>query len=414
MQYIYTNQIQFFMKKIFTLCLGAMLALSAFAAEQQVLADTVKVEANNLYVEPHQYFDMYMQYYGYGPVQFQGKTDDWTVAGIFMATDTANFYGEYSGDALIVSAFDMQNNSEEFELTCTSFKYELTEKGDQITALGTDSTGRVFDVKLTFFAPETAKDTVTVDFGEVENAMYVSSLGGWYLFAENEDFQTQLFILTEDLEGTYTYEDFFTNYTGVFAIQGTDTIFTGVPFDVNSVITLEDGVYQIAAEIFAGNETLYQFTMQYTKPVAADTVQLSVEGVELMDYTEKMGLFILQFGPEDQSYFISLSIVSSTLEGTFTDKDLDYEYSFIKIGSEYIDIAEAELTSTLGENGVLTLQGWLLGKNGVRYEITVVTAATQAINNTEAAVKVEKRIQNGVLVIEKNGVKYNAQGAILK
>ncbi len=37
-----------------------------------------------------------------------------------------------------------------------------------------------------------------------------------------------------------------------------------------------------------------------------------------------------------------------------------------------------------------------------------------AIDNTEAEVKAVKRIVNGVLVIEKNGVKYNAQGAVVK
>ena len=37
-----------------------------------------------------------------------------------------------------------------------------------------------------------------------------------------------------------------------------------------------------------------------------------------------------------------------------------------------------------------------------------------AVENAEVAVKAVKHIENGVLVIEKNGVKYNAQGAIVK
>ena len=44
---------------------------------------------------------------------------------------------------------------------------------------------------------------------------------------------------------------------------------------------------------------------------------------------------------------------------------------------------------------------------------TIVPTAT-AIDNAEAEVKAIKRFENGVLIIEKNGVKYNAQGAVVR
>lgn len=44
----------------------------------------------------------------------------------------------------------------------------------------------------------------------------------------------------------------------------------------------------------------------------------------------------------------------------------------------------------------------------------VLPATATGINNTDAEIKAIKRIENGVLVIEKNGVKYNAQGAELR
>jgi hypothetical protein len=39
---------------------------------------------------------------------------------------------------------------------------------------------------------------------------------------------------------------------------------------------------------------------------------------------------------------------------------------------------------------------------------------TTAINNTEATVKAVKRIENGQMIIIKNGVKYDALGQIVK
>ena len=44
----------------------------------------------------------------------------------------------------------------------------------------------------------------------------------------------------------------------------------------------------------------------------------------------------------------------------------------------------------------------------------VIPDTPTAIDNAEAEVKAIKRFENGVLIIEKNGVKYNAQGAVVR
>ena len=54
-------------------------------------------------------------------------------------------------------------------------------------------------------------------------------------------------------------------------------------------------------------------------------------------------------------------------------------------------------------------------KNMIRvYKIVFTKSGTTAVENAEAAVKAVKVVENGQLVIIKNGVKYNAQGAIVK
>lgn len=45
--------------------------------------------------------------------------------------------------------------------------------------------------------------------------------------------------------------------------------------------------------------------------------------------------------------------------------------------------------------------------------VTAVFSQATALDNTEAGVKAVKRLENGMLVIEKNGVRYNAQGQII-
>jgi len=51
---------------------------------------------------------------------------------------------------------------------------------------------------------------------------------------------------------------------------------------------------------------------------------------------------------------------------------------------------------------------------GKSIAIKLGAPVTTAISNTEAPVNAGKLIQNGMLIIEKNGVKYNALGVEVK
>lgn len=67
-------------------------------------------------------------------------------------------------------------------------------------------------------------------------------------------------------------------------------------------------------------------------------------------------------------------------------------------------------TVTVNENGSITVDV----VNCAGAKIQCVLGGAQAINNTDAAVKAAKVVRNGQLIIIKNGVEYNAQGAVVK
>ena len=79
----------------------------------------------------------------------------------------------------------------------------------------------------------------------------------------------------------------------------------------------------------------------------------------------------------------------------------------------YVEIRETRSLVLSGEEGNYTLNAEVVGQDGVVYIITV-TEAVEAITNIDAKANATKRIENGTLIIEKNGVKYNAQGAVVK
>lgn len=69
--------------------------------------------------------------------------------------------------------------------------------------------------------------------------------------------------------------------------------------------------------------------------------------------------------------------------------------------------------------GEVILEGWEMAATPVMnmlriYKVIFTKAEPTALDNTEASVKATKRIVNGQLLIEKNGVLYNAQGAVVK
>lgn len=87
----------------------------------------------------------------------------------------------------------------------------------------------------------------------------------------------------------------------------------------------------------------------------------------------------------------------------------------------YYEAAEGLKTVSLTVNGVALHDNDQLGyvtfvmpAEAVTVEAMFDTDFPTAIDNSEAEVKVVKRIVNGQLVIEKNGVLFNAQGAIVK
>jgi len=108
----------------------------------------------------------------------------------------------------------------------------------------------------------------------------------------------------------------------------------------------------------------------------------------------------------------------------------DSEEPFVISGE--LDLSEGKIYGSFA--GVLTTQGysaplWLLidgtvtiagdvitvdAVNCAGAKIQCVLGEAQAINNTDAAVKAAKVVRNGQLIIIKNGVEYNAQGAVVK
>lgn len=82
-----------------------------------------------------------------------------------------------------------------------------------------------------------------------------------------------------------------------------------------------------------------------------------------------------------------------------------------------IQLYGASTTLIPEADGNYDLAGILINYNGTQLELIVTSlekGTATAIDNTEAGVKANKVLRDGVLLIEKNGVLYNAQGAVVR
>jgi hypothetical protein len=91
------------------------------------------------------------------------------------------------------------------------------------------------------------------------------------------------------------------------------------------------------------------------------------------------------------------------------------ENSILTVNADASQITFLYGTLTVNETDDTATAG-LLGSDHVWYNIMVTTkeAPASAVDNITTTVAPVKMIQNGQLVIIRNGVKYNVQGAVVK
>ena len=94
------------------------------------------------------------------------------------------------------------------------------------------------------------------------------------------------------------------------------------------------------------------------------------------------------------------------------------QVSELNIGDEdnWYDYAVTNLVTVINENNTLYIEGEYISYNtGKTYYVTMsAPASTTDIDNVATSTNTVKVIKNGQLIINKNGVEYNAQGATVK
>gem|GEM_PF-2374410 len=244
----------------------------------------------------------------------------------------------------------------------------------------------------------------------------VAEDGWWQIMGGSDAYQFSISnVSTTETAGVYTVTDLDPDYSYISIYGEKDTV--DVAFENGSVTVAisNEGVVTVKGTLVGSDGNNYIFDLTYKDPVAEKTVNINITNAELNDLTEMYTMFGVA-GEDADKNFVQFYFKSETIAGEYTEEDLNTQYTGIIVGEEVASIFSATIKVVANANGSYTVTATVLCYNNTLYNITMTVPSDtpEGVDAVNATVKALKSIVNGQLVIEKNGVQYNANGARIR
>lgn len=330
-----------------------------------------------------------------------------------------------------VPAYDATSDQWADFTSVTDADGHILRVGDTIVAKGTyelfNSTYELqqgcflVDIKSAPFVPQTIDITVTQGNNMVKWTDAVADEGWWQIIAQNDDYYVTLSNgnTVTAASGTYEVADLDDDYSYIY--DADDNQITLASGSVTITVNADESVTAVGQFVGSDGNT-YKVDLTFTEVEIISTVNVEIAEWTVIDTYASYGLLGVQGTAEDET-MVQFAVWNDDAEaaedfyGTYTEDDLDYEYIgsgiLLPTGGQIL-IYAVEITVAAGEgDAVVDITAQVLAPDGVLYNITT-SSAPAGINNVEAMKKVVKAIENGQLIINVNGVRYNVTGIRVK
>ena len=300
-----------------------------------------------------------------------------------------------------------------------------------------------YNLDLSFVMPEPDREETLTETGELTE--YASD-GVWQVYIENANHIIGITMNYEDeIAGTYKTADMYDKeYNWVTEINGTDsTEYIAVGMEINVAISNETATitgWMIARE-YEGTEVV-KYNYNLTCSVAAAGLQYDEENADFSEnfpvyevndkYFESDGMLIVDADNNNDATIDLLFFVGEDglVDGTYPVNSSEQPgtvWACTGVDSEgYIDFGFAGYLNAQNQitqvwfivEGNVTVQGGRItvhALNSYGRSIDAVLNSRTGIEDVKADDNnnAEKFMRNGNLIIRRNGVEYNAQGATL-
>ena len=405
----------------------------------------VNLTATNLEVD-----DYYADYWG---IVFVDASDANNAISLTLSAEAAgaSLAGNYTiGEDANGTITDADDNEIELYSGSLTVAYNAGEYLVTGTVLGMNNTQ--YTLNLSYVKP-TATSQETLNGA---GALYLEEYSGgnyWQAAAKNADGTRfiSLLALTDEAAGSYTTADLYATYCYAGKFENGDTTWYDM-VDANIAIAVSGEAATLTGTFLAQNENdatdVVEFTLNLTLQVVDETSgntgnQYDSEeafkkifpSYEVDDqYLAQYNVLVVEAVDEEDNSIISLEFnveagATELAAGVYSITDT-YTTGTVSAGTidDYIYGSFAGFQNASGQitiplwlifNGTVTVyENGVIAVNAINTKGSVIECQLgqwpEGVENTEAEVVATKRIVNGHLVIEKNGVKYNAVGTVVK
>lgn len=288
--------------------------------------------------------------------------------------------------------------------------------------------GVLYHIGMFFIKPQaTASDTITSTNLQI-NTDYYDWYGVGVFSAQDDNYSIEMTININGkgaaMAGTYVVG---TDLNGTItpAAEGSEKVelYSGTI----TITVAENGDVNLTGKVLGMNKTEYVLNLTYIKP-EPQTFNITI-GSAVGEYQETNGRVQYTLNSEDLNYKFFFSI---WLPDTLQDVELGTSYTFsvdmrgnanssygmLTDGSyTYIDYAEATFVKSIVDNHE-HIDVVILDVDGNTWNLSYVSKdeVITSLDNINATneVKAAKRLENGRVVIEKNGLRYGINGAVIR
>jgi hypothetical protein len=392
------------------------------------------ITATNLVLD-----DSYASYFGI--LMVGASNEDYTVS-MYLSSD--NYLGTFDAEEVSLSIKDADGKIEIYEGTITVAN---TADGVSITGTVLGMNGVQYTLNLTYVIPEaTSQETITMS-GELTN--YEGQ--AWQFIGQTNDKMVTIAAYATSIPGTYGRSDLMADYTYVVKMVGSDTLYYHM-VDANIVVAVNGQNATITGTLkgqnYYDNSDVIEFTLNLTATVE-DYEEPQEQGNQYDNqdegfyykfpeytiddqYLAQYNAFIVDaIDAENHTISLEFNVAAGTTELPAGVYPINDTYAAGTVSAGTVDQSiYGSFAGTLNAEGLVTVPLWLLNagtvtvlENGV-IEVAATNTWGQGIysrlgqypegvENTEIKGQIQKVMEDGQIIILKDGKRFTTTGIIL-
>lgn len=408
-----------------------------------VVEKQVMLEASNLEIN-----DAYLDWFGVVFLEASNATD--TISLTVNAEGIGEaLVGEYTIGTDVNGSVNTAEGS--FDIATGTIQIAYEAGNYTVTGVVLAANNTEYTLLLTYQKPTTPTREEALVFTNGELNLLN---GAWQIMAEDLESGRAISIAAygEAASGEYTEENLALGYTSIYYLNEAGSAterYDVLTANLTIAFNLEDTTAVVSGTIFAQGYVdntdlpLFSITLTAAAPVPSPYLDYDEEDADFIEnfasysindqWLEQYGDLIIS-ATNDNGAMVGLDMYIAAGQSTLTPGEYainkseepmtlytgscdgtNVYYSFVGYTNEQGNITNMWFpvsgSVVVDENGVITIDA--LNSYG-RAIKAVIGSVEEGINNTDATVKATKRVVNGQLIIEKNGVRYNAIGTIVK